>query len=60
MSLRCPLCHGPMHWAVPPDARAERWWCDAWPHCFGRCEPEAQLDMAHLLEHAERRAVLGA
>ena len=38
----CPLCDGSMHWAVPPDGRTTRWWCDT-HGCLGRREPESQI-----------------
>ena len=41
----CPDCGGPMRWTEPPDARTTRWWCVAFPRCFGRREPESQKEL---------------
>ena len=45
----CPLCGGSMHWAVPPDGRTTRWWCNT-PGCLGRREPESQIAAPRLLD----------
>ena len=41
----CPECGGLMRWVEPPDARTTRWWCVAFPRCFGQREPESQKEM---------------